>query len=97
MLPRIVEIVTAELSLLEKLALVPDAPVPVLPYSWKVTSSVFARLVLHCSQPAELTIDPRVVRWKTTLAYSLQGLPRKTVPLPAVELLLPETEDLLIT
>jgi len=51
----------AELSFVEKLALVPEAPVPVLPYSWKVTSAVFGVLVLHISQPALLITAPSTV------------------------------------
>ena len=66
----------AELSLVEKLALVPEAPVPVLPYSSNVTSSVFGELELHSSQPALLIMAPKTVSWKHTLAYSDHGRPR---------------------
>jgi len=60
-LPKIVEMVAAELSLEEKLALVPEAPAPVLPYSWNVALAVFGVLVLHCSHPAPLIIAPKTV------------------------------------
>jgi len=93
-LPKMVEIDTAELSFVEKLARVPEAPVPVLEYSWKVTAAVFGVLLLHCSHPALLIRAPKAVFWKQTLAYWLHGRPRYTVPAPAVEL---ETVDLLMT
>ena len=71
-----VEMVRAELSSVEKLARVPDAPSPVLPYSSKVTYSVLGSLELHSSQPAELMMSLKTVFWKQTLAYSDHGRPR---------------------
>lgn len=96
-LPKIVEMDKAALSLVEKLALVPEAPVPVFPYSSNVTSAVFGVLVLHSSHPADAMMAPRIVSWKQTRAYSDHGRPRKTVPVAAVEEVDVETEDLLIT
>jgi len=87
----------AALSLLEKLALVPEAPVPVFPYSWKTASSVFETLVLQTSHPALLMIELKLVSWKQTRAYSLHGRPRKTVPAVAVDEEEVVTVDLLIT
>jgi hypothetical protein len=60
----------------EKLALVPLAPLPVLPYSWKVTCAVFGVLGFHISQPAGAMMELIALFWKHTLAYSLHGLPR---------------------
>lgn len=71
-----VEILIALLNFLEKLALVPLAPVPVFPYSENVTLAVFGVLLDHCSQPALLIILPRTVFWKQTRAHSVHGRPR---------------------
>jgi hypothetical protein len=68
--------VTAELIVVAKEALVPDAPVPVFPYSWNVTSAVFGKLEDQTSQPALLIIALKTVFWKSTLAYSDHGRPR---------------------
>jgi len=47
----------AELSFSEKLALVPEAPEPVLSYSPKSTSAVLGELLDHSIQPAELMTE----------------------------------------
>jgi len=90
-------IVTAELNFDEKLALVPDAPVPVFPNSWNVTASVFGVAVLQIDQPAPLITDPITVFCTTTRAHSDQGRPRYAVPVLAVVGDATSMEDLLIT
>ena len=67
-LPKMFEIMRAELNLVEKLALVPEAPVPALPYSWKVTWSVRSSPVFQIVQPALLMMELKEVLWKQTLA-----------------------------
>jgi hypothetical protein len=92
-----VEMLKALLSFVEKLALVPLAPVPVLPYSSRSTLPVLGVLVLQTSHPALLIMAPRTVFWKHTRAYWLHGRPRYTVPEAAVDEVEVLTEDLLIT
>lgn len=76
MLPRIVEMATGELSFVAKLALVPEAPVPVFPYSPKVTCPVRSSPVFQMRHPALLMTALNDDFWNTTRAYSPHGLPR---------------------
>lgn len=85
------------LNLVEKLALVPLAPLPVLPYSWNETPEVLGSPVFQIDQPAELITELMTVFWKQTLAYCPHGRPRYTDPLPADEPPDAAMDDLLIT
>jgi len=91
------EIVKALLSFVEKLALVPEAPVPVFPYSWNVTWPVRSSPVFQILQPALLMMLESAVFWKQTRAYSPHGRPRYTPPDVAVVEDAAATLDLLIT
>ena len=82
--PRIVVIATGLLSLVAKLALVPDAPGPVLPHSPNSTSLVFGSSVLQICQPTLLMTALRDVSWNTTRAYWDHGRPRWKAPASTV-------------
>lgn len=65
-LPKTVEMLTALGSFFEKLALVPEAPAPVLLYSPYSTWSVLGESVPQMCQPAALITLLRLVLWNTT-------------------------------
>lgn len=67
-LPNTVEILTALVNFFEKLALVPDAPSPLFPYSPNSTLSVLASPLFQIAQPALLITLLKFEFWNTTRA-----------------------------
>jgi len=53
---------------------------PLLLTSTNSTFSVFGISAFHCSHPAELIKESRLVFTKATLAHDLHGLPKNTCP-----------------
>jgi hypothetical protein len=75
---------TGLVNFFANLALAPEAPAPVLPYSAKSTLSIFSLPFCQTDQPTEFTTEPSLQFWKTTRAKLRHGRPKYVLPAPAV-------------